>query len=377
MSHEIRTPLNGIVAMADTLARAGMKPREHEMVEVIRASGVTLERLLSDILDSARIESGNVTIETAPFHLGDAVRGVGMLWTQRAEEKGVALEVSIDPALEHVVSGDPVRFRQILTNLISNALKFTDKGAVRVTGETTPEGLFRFTVADSGVGFDDAEKERIFGRFQQADGSITRRFGGTGLGLAISRDLSELMGGTLDCRSRPGEGATFWFDLPLPECEAPIAVEAANAATDGWEEGASLRILLADDHPANRKVVEIMLAESAVELVPVENGQEALDAYAAALEGEGRFDLILMDMQMPVMDGLTATAAIRALEIEKAAARTPIIMLTANALAEHVAAGKAAGADGHLAKPITLTTLFAAIETTLAGAGAEEELEAA
>jgi signal transduction histidine kinase/AmiR/NasT family two-component response regulator len=379
MSHEIRTPLNGIVAMADTLARAGMQPREHEMVEVIRASGVTLERLLSDILDSARIESGNVTIETAPFHLGDAARGVGMLWTQTAEEKDVALEVSIDPALDHVVSGDPVRFRQILTNLISNALKFTDAGAVRVAGEMTPEGLARFTVSDTGVGFDDADKERIFGRFQQADGSITRRFGGTGLGLAISKDLSELMGGSLDCRSRPGEGATFWFDLPLPACEVAPPVEPARASNDedGWTDAAgTLRILLADDHPANRKVVEIMLAESAVELVPVENGQEALDAYAASLDGEGRFDLILMDMQMPVMDGLTATAAIRTLETERAAVRTPVIMLTANALAEHVAAGKAAGADGHLAKPITLTTLFAAIETTLAG-GAQEELEAA
>jgi signal transduction histidine kinase/CheY-like chemotaxis protein len=385
MSHEIRTPLNGIVAMADTLARAEMKPREQEMVEVIRASGVTLERLLSDILDSARIESGNVTIETAPFHLGDTARGVGMLWAQAAEEKAVMLAVSIDPALDHIVSGDPVRFRQILTNLISNALKFTDAGSVRVTGEMTGAGVARFTVSDTGVGFDDAEKERIFGRFQQADGSITRRFGGTGLGLAISRDLSELMGGTLDCRSRPGEGATFWFDLPLPACEAPAPIETVNASNDegGWtpvseeEGGATLRILLADDHPANRKVVEIMLAESAVELVPVENGQEAVDAYAASLEGGPRFDLILMDMQMPVMDGLTATAAIRTLEVGQAAARTPIIMLTANALAEHVAAGKAAGADSHLAKPITLTTLFTAIETTLAGVESEAEREAA
>jgi CheY-like chemotaxis protein len=301
------------------------------------------------------------------------------LWTQTAEEKDVALEVSIDPALDHVVSGDPVRFRQILTNLISNALKFTDAGVVRVAGEMTPEGLARFTVSDTGVGFDDADKERIFGRFQQADGSITRRFGGTGLGLAISKDLSELMGGSLDCRSRPGEGATFWFDLPLPACQVAPPVEPARASNDedGWTDAAgTLRILLADDHPANRTVVEIMLAESAVELVPVENGQEALDAYAASLDGEGRFDLILMDMQMPVMDGLTATAAIRTLETERAAVRTPVIMLTANALAEHVAAGKAAGADGHLAKPITLTTLFAAIETTLAG-GAQEELEAA
>jgi signal transduction histidine kinase/CheY-like chemotaxis protein len=380
MSHEIRTPLNGIVAMADTLARADMKPREQEMVEVIRASGVTLERLLSDILDSARIESGNVTIETAPFHLGDAARGVGMLWAQRAEEKAVALEVSIDPALDHMVSGDPVRFRQILTNLISNALKFTDAGAVRVTGEMTGAGLARFAVSDTGVGFDDAEKGRIFGRFQQADGSITRRFGGTGLGLAISRDLSELMGGTLDCRSRPGEGATFWFELPLPECEALAPAEAASASAGEsihGDDGGPLRILLADDHPANRKVVEIMLAESAVELVPVENGQEAVDAYAASLAGEGRFDLILMDMQMPVMDGLTATAAIRAMEAEQAKPRIPVVMLTANALAEHVAAGKAAGADGHLAKPITLGALFSAIDTALAGAEAEAALEAA
>lgn len=383
MSHEIRTPLNGIVAMADTLARARLKPREQEMVEVIRSSGVTLERLLSDILDSARIESGHVTIETAPFHLGDAARGVGMLWAQRAEEKAVALDVTIDPALEHVVSGDPVRFRQILTNLISNALKFTVEGSVKVTGEIIETGLVRFTVADTGVGFDDAEKSRIFGRFQQADGSITRRFGGTGLGLAISRDLAELMGGTLDCRSRPGEGATFWFDLPLPESQTVASAEPGALTNDalpglvGSEGGPALRILLADDHPANRKVVEIMLADSDVELIPVENGQEAVDAFASTLSGAVPFDIILMDMQMPVMDGLTATAAIRALEVQAGQGRTPIVMLTANALAEHIAAGQTAGADGHLAKPITLATLFAAIETALVGDAADVDMEAA
>ena len=380
MSHEIRTPLNGIVAMADTLARSTLKPREQEMVEVIRSSGVTLERLLSDILDSARIESGHVTIETAPFHLGDAARGVGMLWGQTAKEKGLSLDVRIDPALDHVVSGDPVRFRQILTNLISNALKFTAEGSVKVTGEMTESDLVRFTVTDTGVGFDDADKSRIFGRFQQADGSITRRFGGTGLGLAISRDLAELMGGTLDCRSRPGEGATFWFDLPLPECEMPETVEVAALPAHemaGAEEGLALRILLADDHPANRKVVEIMLADSDVELTLVENGQEAIDAYALGLAGAGLFDLILMDMQMPVMDGLTATAAIRAMEAGGDVRRTPIVMLTANALVEHIAAGEAAGADGHLAKPITLTTLFGAIEKALATSGASARPDAA
>jgi signal transduction histidine kinase/AmiR/NasT family two-component response regulator len=384
MSHEIRTPLNGIVAMADTLARARLQPREQEMVEVIRSSGVTLERLLSDILDSARIESGNVTIETAPFHLGDAARCVGMLWAPRAAEKAVALEIAIDPALEHVVSGDPVRFRQILTNLISNALKFTVEGSVRVSGEMTETGLVRFTVSDTGVGFDDAEKSRIFGRFQQADGSITRRFGGTGLGLAISRDLAELMGGTLDCRSQPGEGATFWFDLPLPESEIVQPVEGdrtssgqGSADSAEVEDGHTLRILLADDHPANRKVVEIMLAESDVELIPVENGQEAVDRFEASFAGPDQFDLILMDMQMPVMDGLTATAAIRTLEASHGRVRTPIIMLTANALAEHVAAGQEAGADGHLAKPITLATLFAAIDKALAGGSSEADRQAA
>jgi len=357
MSHEIRTPLNGIVAMADTLGRARLDAREAEMVEVIRSSGVTLERLLSDILDTARIEAGQVTIESAPFHLGDAVRAVEALWAPRAEEKQVALDVTLDPALDRMVMGDAVRVRQILTNLVSNALKFTAEGKVVVTAEVSGEGVARFTVWDTGVGFDDREKAPIFGRFQQADGSITRRYGGTGLGLAISRDLAELMGGTLDCESRPGEGARFWFELPLPEAEVPVPDAGADAITAA---DMALRILLADDHPANRKVVEIMLAPTDIELTIVEDGQQALDAFTRET-----FDLVLMDMQMPVMDGLTATVAIRALEAAEERVRTPVVMLTANALAEHVEAGRQAGADGHLAKPITLATLFAAIEAQL------------
>ena len=189
----------------------------------------------------------------------------------------------------------------------------------------------RFTVTDTGVGFDAAQKARIFTRFQQADGSITRRFGGTGLGLAISRDLAELMGGELDCESTPGEGSRFWFELPLPPAAMAevIADDTAEIAPER-----SLRILLADDHPANRKVIEVLLAPTGATLVSVENGQEALDAYA-----ECGFDLVLMDMQMPVMDGLTATSAIRALETERGAGRTPLLMLTANAMPEHVAGG--------------------------------------
>jgi two-component system, sensor histidine kinase len=352
MSHEIRTPLNGVVAMADALSRARLEPREREMVEVIRSSGVTLERLLSDILDTAKIEAGQIALETSVFDLGDTVRGAAALYRPRADEKGVALRVQIEPALEGAVEGDVVRVRQVLSNLISNALKFTDAGSVSVSvAPAVEEGRVRFTVADTGCGFDDEQKSRIFTRFQQADGSITRRFGGTGLGLAISQDLVALMGGLLDCAGRPGEGSEFWFEIPLTAVEPtgmrPEAVEPAA------ERAFPARILLADDHPANRKVVEIMLAGVAEELVVVEDGLQALAAFR-----EGGFDLVLMDMQMPVMDGLTATTAIRALEAEEQRARTPLIMLTANALPEHIEAGRAAGADAHLSKPITLASLF-------------------
>jgi len=359
MSHEIRTPLNGVVSMADSLARRDLDAQEHEMVELIRSSGATLERLLSDILDSAKIESGQVTLEPVAFDLEQAVSDVAALWRVKAEDKGVALNVDFDPVLSGFVEGDPVRLRQVLTNLVSNALKFTAEGAVSISVQSLEDGRVAFRVSDTGVGFDAEQKGRIFTRFQQADGSITRRFGGTGLGLAISTALVDLMGGSLDCDSTPGEGAVFWFDIVLPTVEPVVAEPSAgNDLVD--VAAAPLRILLADDHPANRKVVEIMLSATAMEMTAVEDGQQALDAFA-----EGGFDLVLMDMQMPVMDGLTATRAIRTLELERGLARTPVIMLTANAMAEHVEAGRNAGADGHLTKPVTLASLFEAISAAV------------
>ena len=218
---------------------------------------------------------------------------------------------------------------------------------------------------DTGIGFDAEQKARIFQRFEQADGSITRRFGGTGLGLAISTALVDLMGGVLDCDSVPGQGAVFTFEIDLPQAEPTVAapVPAANTAEIAEQ---PLRILLADDHPANRKVIEIMLAATAMELVTVENGSQALDAFV-----EGEFDLVLMDMQMPVMDGLTATQAIRAFEATRGGNRAAILMLTANAMAEHVTQSLAAGADGHLTKPITLAALFTAMTDALSGSRQE------
>ncbi|MFN4295893.1 MAG: ATP-binding protein [Brevundimonas sp.] len=370
MSHEIRTPLNGVVAMADALARAELNPREHEMAEVIRSSGKTLERLLSDILDSAKIESGQITIERSPFHLGEAVHDITTLWGLRAEEKDVLLTARLDPALDRVVDGDAVRVRQILANLVSNALKFTSQGRITLTVEAREGDCVRFEVRDTGIGFDAEQKARIFSRFQQADGSITRRFGGTGLGLAISRDLARLMGGTLDCDSTPGEGSIFWFEIPLPPAEAE-AVQPAAPVDRADLTALPLKVLLADDHPANRKVIEVMLSQTAMDLTAVADGAEAVRAY-----GETDWDLILMDMQMPVMDGLTATREIRALEIEDARVRTPVLMLTANAMAEHVQAGREAGADGHLAKPITLAGLFEAMGDALAGQDGARQTQA-
>jgi PAS domain S-box-containing protein len=353
MSHEIRTPLNGIVAGADLLSKGALDPRGRELVDIILNSGRSLERLLSDILDLVRVEAGQVVIENGDFHLGDTARSVAALCGLRAEEKGVALETRVAAAADVRVTGDGARLRQVLINLLSNAVKFTDGGYVTLDVTLDADGRARFSVSDTGIGFDAAEKARIFDRFQQADASFTRRFGGTGLGLAISRELVELMGGSLSCDSTPGAGSTFWFTLPLAVCrDAPVQV----VAEDGELPTSVVpRILVADDHPTNRKIVELMLADVA-EIFTAENGREAVEVYKVTAP-----NLILMDMQMPVMDGLAAVREIRGLEAAAGAPRAPIIMLTANARPEHVRASREAGADLHLEKPITSAMLFAAI----------------
>jgi CheY-like chemotaxis protein/anti-sigma regulatory factor (Ser/Thr protein kinase) len=333
---------------------------------------VTLERLLSDVLDLARIESGRLEIESEPFHLADAARSVAGLLTMRAQEKGVALNLELAPEADGRVVGDVVRLKQILTNLLSNAVKFTEKGEVRLTVSALAEGGFRFDIRDTGVGFDARQKARVFARFQQADGSITRRFGGSGLGLAISLQLAELMGGTLDCESTPGEGSTFTLILPLPAAEAEAAAGAGHGAAAGAvaREDRPMRVLLADDHPTNRKVVELILAQVGVELTSVENGLAAVEAFRRRA-----YDAVLMDMQMPVMDGLTATRLIRDHEEARGLAPTPVLMLTANALAEHLEASRRAGADAHLSKPITADKLLGALAAL--DPAAEPEADAA
>ena len=361
MSHEIRTPLNGVIGVAQALAKTPLSAQQEEMLELIQSSGHTLQVLLNDILDLARVESGRLELSHEPFHLGRAVREAAQLYQTSAEAKGLQFFVEIAEETDRWIVGDVVRVKQILTNLVSNAVKFTSYGFVSLTAAPGPDRgdrpTLRFSVEDTGIGFNSDTRDRLFSRFEQADGAITRRFGGSGLGLAISRQLAEMMGGYLDCESEPGGGSSFILTIPFQAADTPAATTLIDIAS-GDDDQARIRVLLADDHPVNRKVVEMILAEANVELTSVENGAEAVQACR-----DGDFDIILMDMQMPVMDGLTATREIRLHEAAMGLARTPVVMLTANALAEHIASAEVAGADRHLAKPFDAAELLQLVAT--------------
>jgi signal transduction histidine kinase/ActR/RegA family two-component response regulator len=362
MSHEIRTPLNGVLGLAAVLARGQLSPDQREIVETIVASADTLDALLKDLLTFARLESGRLELEPAPFALGDAVREACGLFRVAADDKGLALEIEIDPAAAGQVLGDAGRLKQVISNLVGNAIKFTAEGRVGVSlraegrGETRRQVL---EVVDTGIGFDPEVAERLFRRFEQADASITRKFGGTGLGLAITRQLVDLMGGSIRAEGRPGRGARFVVELALPAADSatgePEPAEAALAP--------GLRVLVAEDNPTNRKVAELMLGSMGMQAVCVADGLQAVEAARQC-----GFDLALIDLQMPVMDGLSAIRAIRAEEAASDRPRLPMIVLSANVMPEHLAASRAAGADDHVGKPIHAGELMRAIAAALEAA---------
>ena len=371
MSHEIRTPLNAVVGVAGVLATTPLSPQQRDMLGMIETSGLLLERLVSDVLDLAKIESGQMTIEVRPFDLEACIRSIANLMGVRAAEKGVAFTLRLSEATQGLFLGDGLRLQQVVANLLSNAIKFTSEGEVSLTVDVEPDAAsstltrLRVAVRDSGIGFDESLAAGLFDRFSQADNSITRRFGGTGIGLSICKQLVDLMGGHVQVRSRPGVGSTFSLDIPL----ARPAADAASASTEaasapeavGLADGPALRILLVEDNDINQEIVALMLAPHHVELEIAGNGHLGLECFQRQI-----FDLVLMDMQMPVMDGLTATRAFRALEAaDPDRVRTPIAMLSANAMEQHRLQGAEAGADLHISKPITPESLIAGVRQAL------------
>ncbi|HEX4196679.1 MAG TPA: ATP-binding protein [Caulobacteraceae bacterium] len=360
MSHEIRTPLNGVLGMAQAMAAETLSPVQRERLDIIDQSGKALLAILNDILDLSKIEAGKLELEEIEFDLGDVARGAHSAFTAIANRKGLSFALDIDQA-RGVYRGDPTRLRQILYNLISNALKFTEAGEIRVTALRTDEGL-RFAVADSGVGIPPEAMGQLFNKFAQVDASTTRRFGGTGLGLAICQQLSRLMGGSIEVESEPGRGSTFTVILPMRRVgEARPAIPLPSPPDAQPEESASgLRVLAAEDNTVNQLVLKTLLHQIGVEPAVVADGAAVLEAWEA-----GHWDVILMDVQMPVMDGPTATRRIRERERETGRGRTPIIALTANAMSHHVADYLAAGMDDHVAKPIEAGRLFEALQTAV------------
>jgi PAS domain S-box-containing protein len=350
MSHELRTPLNGVIAAADLLSRRLPAPADRELAELVLSSGRDLERLLSGVLDLARIEAGGIALVEAPFCPEALAREAIDHFAAQAKGKGLDLQLDVEGGAAVPRIGDRVRIGQVLANLLDNAVKFTERGRVRLALSLNAERL-RFEVVDTGIGFAPEARERMFAPLQQMDESHSRRHGGAGLGLAICRELCALMGAELDCDGVPGQGARFWFDLDL------TAVAAGAPAADARL--ANLRILAAEDHPVNRRVLALML-EPFANLTLVEDGLEALEMLQKAA-----FDVVLMDMQMPRMDGLEATAALRRLERDTRRPRTPLIMLSANTQPEHVQASLQAGADLHLPKPVTTQALNAGLDLSI------------
>ena len=355
ISHELRTPMNGVLGAAQLLSATRLDPTQKEYVSIVRNSGDSLLALLNDILDLTKIEADRMALEAIDIDMTELVGRVGATWTARAKEKSIAYEVEIAPDAPAVIVGDPTRLSQILHNLLSNALKFTETGEVRLKVDCERVGQSRarlsFHVSDTGPGIAPEDLERLFQPFTQLDVSSTRRFGGTGLGLTICRRLAQLMGGELTVSSVVGHGSCFTLSVELDvRAWAAPKIEAVLTAAIG--QGESLRVLVVEDHPVNRMIIEAWLASAGHVATSAENGELALEL--CALE---RFDLVLMDVNMPVMDGLTATRQLRVSNGPNG--ETAVVVLSASARVEDHDAGLAAGADAYLDKPIDFKRLAA------------------
>ncbi len=374
MSHEIRTPMNAIMGIADLLAKTTLSPEQAKYVQIFRRAGDSLLNLINDILDLSKVEASQLELERTGFSLIDHLEIVTEMVVARADEKKLTLVCEIAPDVATDLIGDPTRLRQVRLNLLGNAIKFTEAGEVslRVTPErdATAPGALRFTVTDTGIGIPGEKLSRVFERFTQADSSTTRRFGGSGLGLTISKRLVELMGGRIWAESVVEQGSVFTFVVPFELWAGATLRPVMPVQSDAKSQLPALRILLAEDSPDNCTITMAYLEETPYRVEIAETGAAACQMFAA-----GRYDLVLMDRQMPVMDGLTATRTIRAWEQANSRPPTPIIALTASALKGDREKCLAAGCTAFLTKPIKQEVLLQAIKDqfTVAPSRSSEE----
>jgi len=357
MSHELRTPLNGVLGMAQALTHDQLSLIQQERVAIIKRSSESLLAVLNDLLDLSKIETSALDLELVEFDLAELMRGVVATYEPLAARKGLSFTLELDPALGGRYLGDSARIRRILHCLCDNAVKFTETGSAGL--RVAPEGSgVAFQVVDTGIGIATGDLHRLFEGFFQADGTSTRRRGGVGVSLAICRQLTSLMQGELRAASTPGAGSTFTLALPLQRIEATPATEETPSRIDP---NAALRVLAAEDNATNQLVLKSLLGAAEITPTIVENGRLAVEAWET-----GGWDIVLMDIQMPEMSGVDATRAIRRREAETARPRTPIIAVTANAMAHQLAEYTAAGMDGVVAKPIDLARLLCAIDQAIA-----------
>ena len=346
MSHEIRTPMNGVLGMSQLLGETRLTETQRQYNEVIHSSGTTLLHIIDELLDYSKLEAGKMTFENTAFEPATVVNEVAGMFLPRVTETGVPLRTSIDPEVPAWLTGDPTRISQILTNLIGNAFKFTERGEIRLTITTEGDATV-FTVRDTGIGIEPDRLPMLFQSYRQATLTTTREYGGTGLGLAICRQFAELMGGSVMASSLPGEGSVFTVRLPLATADAPDERSWGRRATDRVD--SPLRILVAEDNRVNQMVIRGMLQRQGHSVAIAGDG-----SAACIRAGEESFDLIFMDCEMPVLDGFDATRRLRSIE---ALQETPIIALTAHVTQEWVDRCLDAGMDAHIAKPVQAETI--------------------